>query len=55
MFIELMKILCCSKMYCNDCIINVFIESDFVCFVCNVEGVLIDDFKIDEEVVEKFK
>ncbi|KAL2018342.1 hypothetical protein VTK56DRAFT_945 [Thermocarpiscus australiensis] len=55
MFIEPMKTPCCEKTYCNDCITNALIESDFVCPGCKSEGVLIDDLKVDEEAVEKIK
>ncbi|KAL2255488.1 hypothetical protein VTK26DRAFT_3248 [Humicola hyalothermophila] len=55
MFIEPMKTPCCEKTYCNDCITNALIESDFVCPGCKSEGVLIDDLKTDEEAVEKIK
>lgn len=55
MFIEPMKTPCCEKTYCNDCITNALIESDFVCPACKAEGVLIDDLKTDEEAVEKIK
>ena len=43
MFIEPMKTPCCKKTFCNDCIINALIESDFVCTACKTDGVLIDD------------
>jgi protein MPE1 len=55
LFIEPMKTPCCEKTYCNDCITNALIESDFVCPACKSEGVLIDDLKPDEEAVEKIK
>lgn len=55
MFIEPMKTPCCGKTYCNDCITNALIESDFVCPACKAEGVLIDDLKPDDEVTEKMK
>ncbi|KAG7289567.1 hypothetical protein NEMBOFW57_005938 [Staphylotrichum longicolle] len=55
LFIEPMKTPCCEKTYCNDCITNALIESDFVCPGCKSEGVLIDDLKSDEEAVEKIK
>ena len=55
MFIEPMKTPCCETTYCNDCITNALIESDFVCPGCKSEGVLIDDLKADEEAVEKIK
>ena len=55
MFIEPMKTPCCEKTYCNDCITNALIESDFVCPGCKTEGVLIDDLKVDEEAVDKIK
>ncbi|KAI1502898.1 DWNN domain-containing protein [Biscogniauxia marginata] len=49
MFIDPMKTPCCEKTYCNDCITNALIESDFVCPNCQTEGVLIDDLKADDE------
>lgn len=55
MFIEPMKTPCCGKTYCNDCITNALIESDFVCPSCQTEGVLIDDLKQDDDVSEKIK
>ncbi len=55
LFIEPMKTPCCEKTYCNDCITNALIESDFVCPSCKSEGVLIDDLKTDEEAAEKIK
>ncbi|KAK2681345.1 hypothetical protein RAB80_003138 [Fusarium oxysporum f. sp. vasinfectum] len=36
MFIEPMKTPCCQKTFCNDCITNALIESDFVCPACQV-------------------
>ncbi|KAM7189646.1 DWNN domain containing protein [Naviculisporaceae sp. PSN 640] len=55
MFIDPMKTPCCEKTYCNDCITNALIESDFVCPSCKTDGVLIDDLKADEEAVERMK
>lgn len=55
MFIDPMKTPCCEKTYCNDCITNALIESDFVCPGCQTEGVLIDDLKPDDEAVTKAK
>ncbi|KAK4224872.1 protein MPE1 [Podospora fimiseda] len=55
MFIEPMKTPCCGKTYCNDCITNALIESDFVCPACKNDAVLIDDLKVDDEAVEKIK
>ncbi|KAI1306243.1 DWNN domain-containing protein [Xylaria venustula] len=49
MFIDPMKTPCCEKTYCNDCITNALIESDFVCPGCQTDGVLIDDLKSDDE------
>jgi protein MPE1 len=53
MFIEPMKTPCCQKTFCNDCITNALIESDFVCPACESEGVLIDDLLPDEEASTK--
>lgn len=55
MFIEPMKTPCCQKTFCNDCITNALIESDFVCPACQTEGVLIDDLQPDEEVSKKIQ
>jgi len=55
MFIDPMKTPCCEKTYCNDCITNALIESDFFCPGCNSDGVLIDDLKPDQETEEKIK
>lgn len=55
MFIEPMKTPCCQKTFCNDCITNALIESDFVCPACQSEGVLIDDLQPDEETSKKIQ
>ncbi|KAI1389885.1 DWNN-domain-containing protein [Hypoxylon trugodes] len=55
MFIDPMKTPCCEKTYCNDCITNALIESDFVCPGCQTEGVLIDDLKSDDEMSTKIE
>ncbi|RKF76382.1 putative RING finger protein P8B7.15c [Golovinomyces cichoracearum] len=47
-FIDPMKTPCCEKTYCNDCITNSLIESDFTCPGCQTIGVLLDDLKQDE-------
>ncbi|KAK5628861.1 hypothetical protein RRF57_004576 [Xylaria bambusicola] len=53
MFIDPMKTPCCEKTYCNDCITNALIESDFICPGCQTDGVLIDDLKSDDEASAK--
>ncbi|KAH8847614.1 hypothetical protein MCOR27_004459 [Pyricularia oryzae] len=55
LFNEPMKTPCCEKTYCNDCITNALIESDFVCPGCQAEGVLIDNLKPDDETTAKIK
>ncbi|KAI1332682.1 DWNN domain-containing protein [Xylariaceae sp. FL0255] len=55
MFIEPMKTPCCEKTYCNDCITNALIESDFVCPGCDSQGVLIDNLQPDKEVSQKIR
>ncbi|KFZ07354.1 hypothetical protein V501_06540 [Pseudogymnoascus sp. VKM F-4519 (FW-2642)] len=55
MFIDPMKTPCCEKTYCNDCITNALIESDFKCPGCQTEEVLIDNLKPDEEVSKLIK
>jgi protein MPE1 len=52
-FIDPMKTPCCEKTYCNDCITNALIESDFTCPGCQSDGVLIDDLKPDDETSAK--
>ena len=54
-FIDPMKTPCCEKTYCNDCITNALIESDFTCPGCQTDGVLIDDLKPDNETSAKIK
>ena len=54
-FIDPMKTPCCEKTYCNDCITNALIESDFTCPGCQTDGVLIDDLKPDDEATMKIK
>ncbi|KAJ8121480.1 hypothetical protein O1611_g10092 [Lasiodiplodia mahajangana] len=55
MFIDPMKTPCCEKTYCNDCITNALIESDFICPGCQTDGVLIDDLKPDDEASAKIQ
>ncbi|KAK1760516.1 DWNN domain-containing protein [Echria macrotheca] len=55
MFVDPMKTPCCEKTYCNDCITNALIESDFVCPACKTEGVLLDDLQPDSDAVDKIK
>jgi protein MPE1 len=55
MFIDPMKTPCCEKTYCNDCITNALIESDFTCPGCGTDEVLIDNLKPDEEMSAKIK
>ncbi|KAH9892284.1 DWNN domain-containing protein [Xylariomycetidae sp. FL2044] len=55
MFIDPMKTPCCEKTYCNDCITNALIESDFVCPGCQTDGVLIDDLKPDDDASVKIQ
>ncbi|KAI1081295.1 DWNN domain-containing protein [Whalleya microplaca] len=55
MFIDPMKTPCCEKTYCNECITNALIESDFICPGCQSEGILIDDLKADDEASTKMQ
>ncbi|KAI9924501.1 hypothetical protein MW887_006773 [Aspergillus wentii] len=55
MFLEPTKTPCCQRTYCNDCISNALIESDFVCPGCATEGVLLDNLAVDDEAVTKIK
>ncbi|KAJ5670217.1 Zinc finger RING/FYVE/PHD-type [Penicillium maclennaniae] len=53
MFLEPTKTPCCQRTYCNDCISNALIESDFVCPGCSTEGVLLDNLTPDEEATRQ--
>ncbi|KAL4901959.1 hypothetical protein BDW74DRAFT_159304 [Aspergillus multicolor] len=55
MFLEPTKTPCCQKTYCNDCITNALIESDFVCPGCGTEGVLLDNLCVNDDIVSKIK
>ncbi|KAE8365253.1 DWNN domain-containing protein [Aspergillus caelatus] len=55
MFLEPTKTPCCQRTYCNDCITNALIESDFVCPGCGTEGVLLDNLSADDDAVMKIK
>ncbi|KAF7587577.1 hypothetical protein BBP40_007042 [Aspergillus hancockii] len=55
MFLEPTKTPCCQRTYCNDCITNALIESDFVCPGCGTEGVLLDNLSVDDDAVAKIK
>jgi protein MPE1 len=55
MFLEPTKTPCCQQTYCNECITNALIESDFVCPGCSTEGVLLDNLTADDEAVSKIK
>jgi len=53
LFIDPMKTPCCEKTYCNECITNALIESDFTCPNCGTDEVLIDNLKADVEISTK--
>lgn len=55
MFLEPTQTPCCHRTYCNDCISNALIESDFVCPGCSTEGVLLDNLTPDDSAVAKIK
>ncbi|KAL4937160.1 hypothetical protein BDV06DRAFT_203528 [Aspergillus oleicola] len=55
MFLDPTQTPCCQKTYCNDCITNALIESDFVCPGCGTEGVLLDNLSANDEVLSKIK
>ncbi|KAL2844303.1 DWNN domain-containing protein [Aspergillus pseudoustus] len=55
MFLEPTQTPCCQKTYCNDCITNALIESDFVCPGCGTEGVLLDNLTANDEAASKIK
>lgn len=53
LFVDPHKTPCCQKTYCNNCITDALIESDFVCPACGQDEVLIDDLKPDDETAAK--
>ncbi|EAW13782.1 cleavage polyadenylation factor subunit MPE1 [Aspergillus clavatus NRRL 1] len=55
MFLEPTKTPCCQRTYCNDCITNALIETDFVCPGCATEGVLLDNLSVDDDAISKIK
>ncbi|KAI9808731.1 MAG: hypothetical protein M1825_003883 [Sarcosagium campestre] len=55
LFVEPTMTPCCSRTYCNDCVTNALIESDFTCPGCQRDAVLIDDLKPDDEASVKVK
>ncbi|OAA49909.1 retinoblastoma-binding protein [Beauveria brongniartii RCEF 3172] len=55
MFIDPTKTPCCQKTFCNDCISNALMDSDFVCPACQTEGVLLDDLQPDEEASKSIR
>lgn len=55
MFLQPTQTPCCGRTYCNDCITNALIDSDFVCPNCGSEEVLLDDLTPNKEIVEKIK
>lgn len=55
LFLEPTKTPCCGRTYCNDCITNALIESDFICPNCSTEGVLLDNLSPDADAVAKIK
>jgi protein MPE1 len=49
---------CCSKVYCEECIQNALLESDFVCPSCDAKEILLDALIEDKEMrikVEEYK
>lgn len=54
MFVDPVKTPCCSKTYCQTCIENALIDSDFVCPNCEKQC-LLEDLQTDDEMVKKVK
>lgn len=44
---------CCGQVYCEDCIHNMLLESDFVCPNCEAKEILLDSIQADEETRKK--
>lgn len=54
MFVDPVKTPCCSKTYCQTCIENALIDSDFVCPNCEKQC-LLEDLQTDDEMAKKVK
>ena len=55
LFVEPTKTPCCEKTFCNDCITNALLDNDLRCPECSTENILIDDLKLDEEMIVKIR
>ncbi|KAF2746850.1 DWNN-domain-containing protein [Sporormia fimetaria CBS 119925] len=49
------KVPCCGKTFCHDCIEGVLADSDLTCPSCSTEGVLLDELTPDEDMVAKVR
>lgn len=55
LFVEPTRTPCCRTVYCHECITNSLLESDLRCPSCSSENILIDDLKVDEDIVKKIR
>lgn len=55
MFVDPKKTPCCGHTYCNDCIENALLDSDFVCPNCSKSGVLLDDLVTDDDMAKRIR
>ena len=53
LFVDPTKTPCCHTVYCHECITNSLLENDLRCPSCSTENILVDDLKIDEDMVKK--
>ena len=53
LFVEPTRTPCCQTVYCHECITNSLLENDLRCPSCSTENILIDDLKVDNEMVRK--
>ena len=55
LFVEPTLTPCCSTTFCHDCINNALLENDLRCPHCATENILIDDLKVDTDMVAKIE
>ena len=55
LFVEPTRTPCCQTVYCHECITNSLLENDLRCPSCSTENILIDDLKVDDDMVKKVR
>lgn len=55
LFVEPTRTPCCQTVYCHECITNSLLENDLRCPSCSTENILIDDLKVDDDLMKKVR